>query len=349
MRRESFGKDQLGNDVELITLENANGTEVKISTLGATVVSFICKDKNGIMRDVVLGYDDASGYLKNRTYHFGATIGRNANRISNARVTINGVEYQLEPNTEGNNLHSGSNSVSHRLWKTAELNEKENSASFTFFSADLEQGFPGNMDIKVTFQLTEENALVITYEAVSDKDTIANFTNHSYFNLAGHDGGYIGGHKMKLYAKEFTPMAPTGSIPSGEIRSVKGTPLDFTEFKEIDQEINSDYEQITNVKGYDHNFVLDNDGKLELMAEVLCEETGIHLYAYTDCPGVQVYTGNYIDEHKGKNGVVYGERHAVCLESQYFPDACNKPGFKVPLLKAGDTYHSVTVYRLEVD
>ncbi len=349
MYKENFGKDQEGSQAELITLTNAKGTEVKISTLGATVVSFICRDKSGIMRDVVLGYDDADSYLVNRTYHFGATVGRNANRISNAEITIDGVRYQLEANSGSNNLHSGSNGVSHRMWKILELSEADNSVTLGFFSADLEQGFPGNMDIKVTYKLMEDNSLCIAYDAVSDKDTVANFTNHSYFNLAGHDSGPVGSQKMKLYAREFTRMAPTESIPTGEISPVASTPLDFTKFKEIGREIDEDYDQLVYMKGYDHNFVLDNGGKLSLMAEAVCEETGIHLYAYTDCPGVHFYTGNYIDEHTGKNGVSYGERHGFCLESQYFPDAFHNPGFLKPLLKAGEAYHSETVYKLEVE
>ena len=178
---------------------------------------------------------------------------------------------------------------------------------------------------------------------------MANFTNHSYFNLAGHDSGPVGSQKMKLYAREFTRMAPTESIPTGEISPVASTPLDFTKFKEIGREIDEDYDQLIYMKGYDHNFVLDNGGKLSLMAEAVCEETGIHLYAYTDCPGVHFYTGNYIDEHTGKNGVSYGERHGFCLESQYFPDAFHNPGFLKPLLKAGEAYHSETVYKLEVE
>lgn len=349
MIKEGFGTDGLGNAAELVTLSNKNGTQVKISTLGATVVSFLCKDKNGIMRDIVLGYDSAEAYLEHNGYYFGATVGRNANRIKGAKITIGGVEYQLEANSDGNNLHSGGNGVSHRLWEIDDMDEEKNSVSMKFFSADLEQGFPGNMKIKVTFALSEENELAISYEAVSDKDTIANFTNHSYFNLAGHDGGYIGGQKLKIYAKHFTALAPVGSIPTGEVRAVKGTPLDFGEFKEIGREIDSDYDQLKYVRGYDQNFLLENDGKFTIMAEAICEKTGIHLYAYTDCPGFQLYTANFVDEHKGKDGAVYKERHGFCLESQYVPDACHNPQFQNPLLFAGEVYKSRTVYKLGLD
>lgn len=288
IERESFGQDGLGNSVEAIIISNQNDTRVKIASLGATIASFARRDKNGKMQDIVLGYDDASDYLEQNEYYFGATVGRNANRISGAKLTIGGVEYTLEANSGGNNLHSGSNGISHRVWEVAETDEKENSATFQIFSGDLEQGFPGNMTIRTTFRLTEDDALHISYEAVSDRDTIANFTNHSYFNLSGHDSGYIGQQKLKIYADEFTPLTQTGSIPTGEIRPVKGTPLDFTEFKAFDGEIDSDYDQIVYVRGFDHNFLLKNNGKLELMAEAVSEETGMHLYAYTDCPGVQL-------------------------------------------------------------
>lgn len=347
--RESFGADGRGNDVELFTLTNTSGTQVKISTLGAAVVSFLFRDKTGTMRDVVLGYDNPAAYLENKGLYFGATVGRCANRIANAKVTISGIEYTLEANSDANNLHSGSNGVSHKIWETESIDEEKNALTLKILSRDMEQGFPGNMTIKLTFTLGEDHALKIAYEAVSDKDTVANMTNHSYFNLAGDDAGYIGSQKLKLYADSFTPLAPAGSIPTGEIRPVEKTPMDFREWKEIGQEIDSDYDQIVYAKGYDHNFVLDNQGELKLMAEALCEDTGIHLYAYTDCPGVQLYTGNFIHEHKGKNGAVYGERHGFCLESQYVPDSVNNPAFAAPFLKAGEAYASVTVYKLALN
>lgn len=349
IKRENFGPDGRGNDIELFTLSNAAGTQVKISALGATVVSFLFRDKTGTMRDVVLGYDDPVSYLKNNGLYFGATVGRCANRIAGASVTISGAEYALEANSGANNLHSGSNGVSHKVWEAESVDESRNALTLKILSKDMEQGFPGNMTIKVTFTLGEDHALRIAYKAVSDKDTVANMTNHSYFNLAGHDTGYIGSQKLKLYASSFTPLAPVGSVPTGEIRPVEGTPLDFADFKEIGQEIETDYEQIVCAKGYDHNFLLDNGGELKLMAEAVCEETGIHLYAYTDCPGVQLYTGNYIHRHKGKNGAVYGERHGFCLESQYVPDSVHNPAFAAPFLKADETYESETVYKLTLD
>ena len=237
MQRESFGPDGRGNEIELITLENANGTQVKISTLGASLVSFSFKDKTGAMRDVVLGYDDPASYLEHRDIYFGATVGRCSNRIADAKVTIGGVEYELEANSEGHSLHSGSKGISFLAWNVERIEESENFAVLTCVSPHLEQGFPGNMLVKATYQLTDDDALRITYEAISDKETVVNLTNHSYFNLAGHDSGAIGGQKLKLYAKKYTPVGPVGSIPTGEILPVAGTPLDFTEFKEIGKEI----------------------------------------------------------------------------------------------------------------
>lgn len=348
MVKESFGTDGRENPVELLTLSNRNGTKVKISTLGATVVSFLFLDKTQTLRDVVLGYDRAEDYLKNNGLYFGASVGRCANRISNAKVTIDGVEYALEANSGSNNLHSGSNGISYKIWEVEHIDEEANCLTLKIVSADLEQGFPGNMTIRAVFTLTEEDALHIEYQAVSDKTTIANFTNHSYFNLAGHDSGNIGGQKLKLYAKAFTPLAPKDSIPTGEICSVEGTPFDFTDFKEIGRDIEASDKQITYAKGYDHNFVLENQGELKLMAEAECEETGIHLYAYTDRPGVQLYTGNFIHEHMGKQGAFYGERHGFCLESQYYPDAFRHPDFQKPLILAGEAYKAHTVFRLKL-
>ncbi len=349
MQRESFGPDGRGNEIELITLENANGTQVKISTLGASLVSFSFKDKTGAMRDVVLGYDDPASYLEHRDIYFGATVGRCSNRIADAKVTIGGVEYELEANSEGHSLHSGSKGISFLAWNVERIEESENFVVLTCVSPHLEQGFPGNMLVKATYQLTDDDALRITYEAISDKDTVVNLTNHSYFNLAGHDSGAIDGQKLKLYAKKYTPVGPVGSIPTGEILPVAGTPLDFTEFKEIGKEIDADFEQVKYAGGYDHNFALENGGELELMAEADCQETGIHLYAYTNCPGVQLYTGNFIGAHTGKGGAQYGPRHAFCLESQYFPDAVHHPEFLSPIRKAGEVCTAITVFRLALD
>ena len=349
MLRTDFGTDGQGHKVEKITLTNQSGTRVEIGTMGAAIVSFVFKDKHGVDRDVVLGYDTGEEYFRCGTC-FGQTVGRNCNRIANAQVTIDGVTYQLEANDGTNNLHSGINGYENKVWDVERMDEEANSVTLSCVSPDLEQGFPGTMTAHVTFALSEDHALSIHYEATCDKDTVANFTNHSYFNLAGHDGGYMGDQMLKVYSSAFTPVTPTGSIPTGEIRPVEGTPFDFREYKAIGKEIDADYDQLAYTGGYDHTFVLDNGGKLEVMAEAYCKETGIHMTSYTDCPGVQVYMGNYIQNgEKGKGGVIYGKRHGFCLESNFYPNAINTPSFQSSLLKAGDVYQSTTVYRLSLE
>ncbi|MBO5371985.1 MAG: galactose mutarotase [Lachnospiraceae bacterium] len=346
MLKSAFGTDRQGKAVEVYTLSNAKGTEAKIATLGAILVSWNFKDKNGVVRDVVLGYDDAADYLKGTCY-FGATIGRSSNRIAGGKIVINGVDYQLEQNDGDNNLHSGSNGMHAVNWDVDAVSE--NSITLKYLSADGEQDFPGNMTVKLTYTLSDDDELTINYEAVSDKDTVANFTNHSYFNLGGHDSGDIFGQKLKIYADAFNPVTPTGSIPTGELRLVEGTPFDFREFKEIGKDADADYDQLSYTGGYDHNFVLDDKKEVRIMAEAICEETGIHLYGYTDCPGVQLYASNFVNGEKGKGGAVYNIHQAFCLESQYFPDSINNPAFETPLLKAGDVYKSTTIYKLALD
>lgn len=348
IEKSSFGTDNKGRTVECVTIENSGGTQVKIATLGAAVVSFLCKDKTGKIRDIVLGYDDAPGYIKGGCY-FGAIIGRNANRIADAKITINGNIYELEKNDGNNNLHSGSNCTSYQLWELENLSEADGSVTMKYFSADGEQGFPGNMGVKVTYTLDEENALHIHYEAVSDADTVANFTNHSYFNLGGHDSGSVFGQQLKIYAEAFTPVASTGSIPTGEIRPVEGTPFDFREFKKIGKDADLGNDQLSYNGGYDHNFVLSSSREVGIMAEAICEETGIHLYAYTDRPGVHLYAANYVENQLGKNQVIYNKHHAFCLEAQYFPNAMNEPAFESPLLKAGEVYKATTIYKVTLD
>ncbi len=270
-----------------VMIANSKGMRAEVCTLGATLVSLFFKDKNGVEKDLVLGYDNPADYLNHTTY-FGATVGRNGNRIKNGKFTLNGTEYLLEKNDGENNLHSGSKGLCYKEWEVEK--ETENSVTLSSVSKDLEQGFPGTMTAKVTYAIGEDNALSIDYEAVSDKDTVANFTNHSYFNLGGHDSGTMVNQKLKLYSSKFTPVDGT-LIPTGELRDVKGTPMDFTEFKAIGKEIDAEDEQLKFGGGYDHNFIVDGKG-YRLMAEAVSEDTGIHMKAYTDAPAVQFYAGN---------------------------------------------------------
>lgn len=327
-----------------VMIANSKGMRAEVCTLGATLVSLFFKDKNGVEKDLVLGYDNPADYLNHTTY-FGATVGRNGNRIKNGKFTLNGTEYLLEKNDGENNLHSGSKGLCYKEWEVEK--ETENSVTLSSVSKDLEQGFPGTMTAKVTYAIGEDNALSIDYEAVLDKDTVANFTNHSYFNLGGHDSGTMVNQKLKLYSSKFTPVDGT-LIPTGELRDVKGTPMDFTEFKAIGKEIDAEDEQLKFGGGYDHNFIVDGKG-YRLMAEAVSEDTGIHMKAYTDAPAVQFYAGNFIKKQVGKGGCAYDDRHGFCLESQYCPDAVNNPAFESPILKAGETYRTRTVYQFSID
>lgn len=347
MTKTSFGTTLEGAAVEKYTLKNSNGMETDIITLGATVVSLRMAGIDGKVRDLVLGYDTPEEYQKHTNY-FGAIIGRNANRIGGAAIKINGKKYDLEQNDNENNLHSGSKGFHAVVWKV----EKADDTSITLIyrSRDREQDFPGNMTVKVTYTLTEENELAITYEAVSDVDTVANMTNHCYFNLNGHDSGKIEKHLLQINASAYNPVIDSKAIPTGEILPVEGTPMDFRNRKEIGKDINADYEQLKHVGGYDHNFVIDRNGEgMELAATAICSESGICMEVYTDCIGIQLYAGNFIGEQTGKGGAAYGDRHGFCLETQYFPNAINEENFTSPLLKAGETYKTSTIYRFSIE
>ncbi len=347
MYKESFGTSKQGEAVSVYLLENKNGASVRVTDYGAALVSIIVPDKNGGMQDVLLGYDNVTGY-ENNTCYFGAVIGRNGNRIANAQLTIDGVAYSLDSNDNENNLHSGEKGMDTIVWDVKEYTD--NAITFTCKSADLEQGFPGNMDVQVTYVLTDEHAVEIHYEAVSDKDTVANFTNHAYFNLEGHASGNVLGQELMLRASYYTPVIDSKAIPTGEIAPVAGTPMDFTTAKTIGRDMEADDTQIKYGGGFDHNFVLDKEekGAFELMAEAYAPGTGIVMEAYTDRPGVQFYSGNFITTQDGKQGAVYGKRQGFCLESQFFPNSVNEPKFEAPIIKAGEVYRSKTSYQFRV-
>lgn len=347
MNKESFGTSKHGEAVCVYTLENKNGAKVRVTDYGAALVSVIVPDKDGKMQDVLLGYDNVTGY-ENNTCFFGAVIGRNGNRIANGKLTIDGVSYQLDQNENENNLHSGKNGVDSVIWNVKE--QSDHAITFTYVSADMTQGFPGNMDIEVVYTLTDDNAVEIAYRAVSDKNTVANFTNHSYFNLSGHDSGSILDQEMLIHASNFTPVIDAKAIPTGEILPVEGTPMDFRTAKAIGQDIESDYIQIVYGGGFDHNYVLDKEekGAFTCMAEAYSPRTGITLKAYTDLPAMQFYAGNFITTQDGKQGAVYEKRQGFCLESQYIPNAVNDPHFESPILKAGDVYQTKTRFQFGV-
>lgn len=339
-----FGKTADGKEVSIVTLVNKNGMGMEVTNYGATLVAVTAPDRKGRLDDVVLGYDDVAGYITHGGY-LGATIGRNGNRIGGAKVTISGKEYILDDNENGNNLHSGFRGYNAVLWETEVLKD-ELGVRFTYHSADGEQGFPGNFDISVTYTLTDENEVKIHYTGKSDKDTIANLTNHSYFNLGGHDRGEVLDHTMWIDSDAITVNDQT-SIPTGEIRDIRGTVMDFNTEKKIGKDIDADYDQLLFARGYDHNYVLKNqDGQIRKIAEAYEEKSGRVMEVLTDCVGVQFYTGNYIDQDSmGKDGAIYQPRHGFCLETQYYPDANHHENFPSSILKAGEMYDTTTIYR----
>ncbi len=342
--KESFGVTTKGEKVTLYKISNTKGITAEVIDFGAILKALYVPDKNGKTDDIVLGFNSIIPYEYNSSF-FGSTIGRNANRIADAKFTINGVEYKLAPNdNEHNNLHSDFETCFNKKMFKAEILEEENAVKFSLLSPDMDQGFPGNLEAGVTYKLTEDNELVIEYDAVSDKDTVYNPTNHSYFNLAGEASGSAMGHKLYLKASYYTP-ADDESIPTGEIAPVAGTPFDFTTPTVIGERINDDNEQLKFGKGYDHNWVIDKetDG-VEKIAVLSEEKSGRVMTVYTDLPGVQFYAGNCIAYQYGKGDKAYGKRCGVCLETQYFPNSINQENFKSPLLKAGEKFHSVTKY-----
>lgn len=336
-----FGSLKNGQKVRLFTMENENGMSASVTEYGANLVNLNVPDKRGELKDVVLGYDDVTGYEKG-TASFGATVGRNANRIGGAAFTISGITYELEKNDNGNNLHSGPDVYNKRMWET-EVQE-DGKITFMLYSPDGDQGYPGSLDMRVTYELTEENELQITYDAVPDQDTVINMTNHSYFNLNGHDSGDVLAHKVVLDADYFT-RADAESIPTGELVDVTGTPMDFRKARLIGEAIDADYEAIRFGGGYDHNWVLKNNGKFGKVAQAEGDKSGIVMEVKTDLPGVQMYTANFLDGEPGKDGALYAKRSAVCFETQYFPDAVNKEEFESPVCKKGERYHTVTTYK----
>jgi aldose 1-epimerase len=347
IKKQAFGMTESREAVELYTLTNANGMEARIMTYGGAVVSLKVPDRNGKLGDVVLGYETLDGYLKNSPY-FGAIIGRYGNRIGKARFSLDGKEYTLGKNNGENTLHGGLKGFDKVVWKGKEVKSRDGGGlELTYLSKDGEEGFPGNLSVTVSYTLTNQNELKIKYSARTDKTTVVNLTNHSYFNLAGE--GSILQHELMINAGRFTPV-DAGLIPTGELRSVKGTPMDFTQFAGIGTRIDQQDEQLTAGRGYDHNWVLNNaTGSLALAARVYEPVSGRVMEVLTTEPGIQFYSGNFLDGTiTGKGGQVYKQRYGFCLETQHFPDSPNKPGFPSTVLKPGQKYNSSTIYRFSV-
>ena len=340
-----FGELSTGESVHLYHLENKSGAYAEVIDFGAILVKLVVPDKDGKLTDVVLGYDNIDGYLVNGCF-FGATIGRNGNRIENAEFTLNGEKVILAKNENSNNLHSGPDGFEKKMWALQERDEAENSVTFQRVSPDGENGFPGDFRISVQYKFTEENELKISYQGISDKTTVANLTNHSYLNLSGEGSGTITDHYLNIHAKYFNSIR-SDSIPTGEYSPVEGTPMDFRTWKTIGQDIEADFEQLKLGGGYDHNYVTDcySRGMIREIASAYSPATGIAMDVYSDCPCVQLYTGNFVKQEHGKNGHIYDRREGFCLETQVEPNAINVEDFHSPVLEEGEQYRSDTSYR----
>ena len=336
----SFGMTSKGEEARLFTIQNGKGMEIKVSDYGAALVQVRVPDKEGRLLDVVLGYDEVQGYEAGNAF-FGATIGRVPNRIGNGVFQLGGRTYELTRNDGQNALHGGRDFYNKRIWKTGKTGEDY--VEFLLDSPSGDQGFPGNVKISVTYTLTKDNEIKIHYRAVPDADTLINLTNHSYFNLSGHASGTVLAQEVMLDADAYA-RADSQSIPTGEIVPVSGTPMDFRQLKPIGAEIDEAYEALEFGKGYDHNWVLNKKGYRKA-AFMRSKESGIAMEVYTDLPGLQFYTANFVDHEKGKEGAVYNMRQAACFETQYFPDAVHKDHFEGPEVKAGEIYETTTAYR----
>jgi aldose 1-epimerase len=344
VEKRSFGKTPDGTEVDLYVLTNSNGMTAKIMTYGATLTELQVPDRDGKFADVVLGFDNLEGYLAGHPF-FGSTVGRCANRIAKGRFTLDGKEYKLATNNGPNHLHGGTKGFDKVVWKAAVQRTEPGALAvkFDYLSKDGEEGYPGNLNAEVTYTLTDKNELRLEYKATTDKATPVNLTNHTYFNLAGQGSGDILGHVLKLEAVEYTPTDAT-LIPTGEIKPVKDTPLDFTTPTPIGKHI---AEIKADPVGYDHNFVLGKGGRKPTQAARVVEpKTGRVMEVMTTEPGVQFYTGNFLDgKNKGKGGAVYNKHAGFCLETQHFPDSVNHSNFPNVILKPGEKFESGTIYK----
>jgi len=347
MTKEKFGNLPDGRSVDLMTLKNEKGVTAQVTNYGATLVALKIPDKSGLHNDVVLGYDDLKGYLNDGSY-FGATVGRYANRIGNAQFSIGDEEYNLAKNDGDNHLHGGIENFSKKLWQVKDLSLPTGvGVQLDYFSKDLEEGYPGNLEVTVIYHLTIDNELKISYEAKTDQTTIVNFTHHSYFNLAGT--GNILNHQLMIDANQLTEVGP-GLIPTGKLIPVDNSPFDFKKPTVIGARINQDNDQLKLGNGYDHNWVLNGwDNSLRLAATLFDPLSGRKLSVHTTKPGLQVYTGNWLSNQViGKSGERGQARQGICLEPQHFPDSPNQPTFPSVILNPGEVYKHQTLYAFSV-
>jgi len=350
LKPSDFEKQVDGKQTKFYTLTNANGIEITFTNFGQRLISLYVPDKNGNFDDIVLGPDNLDGFIAPGGAFFGAVVGRYGNRIGKGEFELRGTKYTLAKNNNGNHLHGGTKGFNAVVWDVDQ--HSENSIVFSRTSPDMEEGYPGNLKVIVSYRLNDDNKLKIDYQATTDKTTVVNLTHHSFFNLAGEASGSITDHIAMINADAFTPV-DEGLIPTGEIRKVEGTPFDFRSPKPIGQDIDSDNEQIKFGKGYDHNFVLNaeptDEDRLALAAKVTDPKSGRTLEVFTNEPGVQFYTGNFMDgSYTGKAGKPYEFRGTFCLETQHFPDSPNKPDFPSTVLEPGEIYNSSCTYKFGI-
>jgi len=345
---DAFEKNVDGKQTGLYILTNKNGCEVAVTNYGAKIVSLMVPDKNGTLTDVVTGHQTIDDYLTSEEPYFGAVCGRVANRIAKGKFTLDGKEYTLAINNGPNHLHGGIKGFNAVVWDVKEISD--NAIELFYLSIDGEEGYPGNLSVTVTYVLTDDNALDIYYEAETDKPTILNLTNHSYFNLSGAGDPYIGDHILKLIADEYLPTDET-AIPYGKPEPVFGTPMDFTVPHAIGERIDDDFQQLIFGNGYDHNYIINKENEDEYVFAGVCEspKTGIKMEIFTSQPGIQLYTGNWMTGNfVGKNGQRYPKRSAVCFETQHYPDSIHHPEYPSVVLRPGEIFRSRTTYKFVV-
>ena len=348
LEQAKFVSEVDGKPTALYVLTNQKGAEACVTNWGGRLVSVMVPDKNGKLTDVVLGYDNIDQYVANPDNNYGGLIGRYGNRIANAKFTLDGAEYNLPQNNNGHCLHGGPKGYHAVVWDAKQLDNQ--TLELTYLSPDGEAGFPGNLSVKVTYKLTDDNAVDIRYEATTDKPTVVNLTNHSYFNLSGVPGSQIVDHQIMIDADTFTAVDET-LIPTGVFEPVEGTPMDLRQLVTVGTDIDNPYQQLVYGGGYDHNWVLNNGGDItKVAAKVVSPTSGIVMEVYTNEPGIQFYAGNMMAKEgdKGKLGVVYPVRGALCLETQHYPDSPNQPNFPSVVVRPGETYQSECIYKFSV-